>query len=213
MPNHAVPLLHKGLVPPRGLYAPGRFDQCNSGIPYAKTPKRERGGISRWRLALWEAVGLNGQLIVNRGARGEQPPVRAASCWFDSWACSQARRIRRSAQAPNALSQAMDRANISHYTPFLRMLALARRPLAILPSPSAKTVPEKVYQKCIKLASLRFRFAAFVRPAIQIVERLNFQIRSTSRTKTRNKDMPAIAAFSTIPNFVRNLTRCDKSLN
>ncbi|MDB6043847.1 MAG: multi-sensor signal transduction multi-kinase [Gammaproteobacteria bacterium] len=68
--------LHKVLVPPRGLFASGKFDQYQRNIPYAtlaqafKSVVRSLLGRSEvelrcWREALREAVGPNGQLIVN----------------------------------------------------------------------------------------------------------------------------------------------------
>ena len=68
--------LHKVLVQPRGLYASGKFDQYKRGIPYATLAQAfqslvrsllSRGEIElgRWRDSLIEALGSNGQLIVN----------------------------------------------------------------------------------------------------------------------------------------------------
>ncbi|MEX3900242.1 AAA family ATPase [Paraburkholderia sp. BR10954] len=68
--------LHRVLVPPRGLFASGKFDQYRSGIPYVPfaqafqslvrnlLSKRE-AEVEPWRRALMEALGPNGQLIVN----------------------------------------------------------------------------------------------------------------------------------------------------
>jgi PAS domain S-box-containing protein len=83
--------LHKVLVPPRALFASGKFDQYKRDIPYAtlaqafQTLVRAILGqsdieLSRWRSALREAVGPNGQLIVNLVPElelliGKQPPV------------------------------------------------------------------------------------------------------------------------------------------
>jgi PAS domain S-box-containing protein len=83
--------LHKALVPPRGLFASGKFDQYKRDIPYAtlaqafQTLVRQllakcEGEVSRWRDALREAVGPNGQLMVNLIPElefiiGKQPPV------------------------------------------------------------------------------------------------------------------------------------------
>ncbi|MDT7813549.1 MAG: hypothetical protein QOJ42_3465, partial [Acidobacteriaceae bacterium] len=83
--------LHKVLVPPRGLFASGKFDQYKRDIPYAtlaqafQTLVRPILGqsdieLSRWRNALREAVGPNGQLIVNLVPElelliGKQPSV------------------------------------------------------------------------------------------------------------------------------------------
>jgi len=83
--------LHKALVPPRGLFASGKFDQYKRDIPYAtlaqafqslirpllgKNEAERRG----WRDALREALGPTGLLIVDLVPElkliiGEQPPV------------------------------------------------------------------------------------------------------------------------------------------
>jgi len=68
--------LHKALVPPRGLFAAGKFDQYKRDIPYATLAQAfqtlirqilsgNETEITRWRNALSEALGPNGQLIVN----------------------------------------------------------------------------------------------------------------------------------------------------
>ncbi|MFM0268429.1 AAA family ATPase [Paraburkholderia sediminicola] len=68
--------LHKVLVPPRGLFASGKFDQYQRDVPYAtlahafQTLLRPLLGqseeqLDRWREALGDALGRNGQLIVN----------------------------------------------------------------------------------------------------------------------------------------------------
>ena len=83
--------LHKVLVPPRGLFALGKFDQYKRDIPYATLAHAFQGLIrtllgksgaefARWRDALQEALAPNGQLIENlvpelRLIIGEQPPV------------------------------------------------------------------------------------------------------------------------------------------
>ena len=83
--------LHKVLVPPRGLFAAGKFDQYKRDIPYATLARAFQGLIrplltrsdaelGRWRNALGEALGPNGQLIVDlipelKLIIGEQPPV------------------------------------------------------------------------------------------------------------------------------------------
>jgi PAS domain S-box-containing protein len=83
--------LHKVLVPPRGLFASGKFDQYQRDIPYATLAQafksivcsllaRNEAELRRWRDALHEAVGPNGQLIVNiipelELVIGQQPPV------------------------------------------------------------------------------------------------------------------------------------------
>jgi PAS domain S-box-containing protein len=83
--------LHKVLIPPRGLFASGKFDQYKRDIPYATLAQafqtlvrqiltKSEEEVSRWRSALAEAVGSNGQLIVNLIPEvevliGKQPPV------------------------------------------------------------------------------------------------------------------------------------------
>jgi predicted ATPase/GAF domain-containing protein len=83
--------LHKALVPQRGLFAAGKFDQFNRDIPYATLAQAfeslvrhllstDDAELNRWRTALQEALGPNGQLMVNLIPElglviGEQPPV------------------------------------------------------------------------------------------------------------------------------------------
>jgi predicted ATPase len=83
--------LHKALVPPRGLFASGKFDQYKRNIPYATLGQAFQGLIrslltqseaelGRWRDSLSEALGPNGQLVVNLVPElelviGKQPPV------------------------------------------------------------------------------------------------------------------------------------------
>src|ERR1700726_1095056 len=83
--------LHKALVPPRGLFASGKFDQYKRDIPYTTLAQAFRSlvrpllgqseaELGRWQDALSEALGSNGQLIVNlvpelQLAIGKQPPV------------------------------------------------------------------------------------------------------------------------------------------
>src|SRR6202035_1341112 len=68
--------LHKVLVPPRGLFASGKFDQYNRDIPYATLAQafqslvrpllgQSEAELCRWQDTLREALGQNGQLIVN----------------------------------------------------------------------------------------------------------------------------------------------------
>ena len=68
--------LHKVLVAPRGLFASGKFDQYKRDIPYATLAQafqalvrqilvKSEAEVSQWRRAILEAVGPNGQLIVN----------------------------------------------------------------------------------------------------------------------------------------------------
>src|SRR5467141_1870401 len=83
--------LHKALVPPRGLFASGKFDQHRRDIPYATLGQAFRSlvrsllsqseaEVGQWRHALQEALGPNGQLIVDLIPEvefiiGKQPPV------------------------------------------------------------------------------------------------------------------------------------------
>jgi PAS domain S-box-containing protein len=83
--------LHKVLVPPRGLFASGKFDQYKRDIPYATLGQafqslvcslltQSEEALGRWRDCLLEALGPNGQLIVNLVPElelviGKQPPV------------------------------------------------------------------------------------------------------------------------------------------
>jgi PAS domain S-box-containing protein len=83
--------LHKVLVPPRGLFAAGKFDQYKRDIPYATLAEAFRmmvrqilvkgeAEVDHWRRALLDALGPNGQLIVNLIPEiefivGKQPPV------------------------------------------------------------------------------------------------------------------------------------------
>ena len=83
--------LHKPLVPPRGLFASGKFDQYKRDIPYATLAQAFQGIIrtlltkseselSKWREAIREALDSTGQLIVDLVPElkliiGEQPPV------------------------------------------------------------------------------------------------------------------------------------------
>jgi PAS domain S-box-containing protein len=68
--------LQRALVAQRGLFASGKFDQFRRDIPYATLAQAFRSlvrpvlgesevELSRWRDSFSEAVGLNGQLIVN----------------------------------------------------------------------------------------------------------------------------------------------------
>jgi PAS domain S-box-containing protein len=83
--------LHRSLVPPRGLFAVGKFDQYKRGIPYATLAQafqslvrqllsKSDAELAGWRDALTQALGHNGQLMVNLVPElalviGEQPPV------------------------------------------------------------------------------------------------------------------------------------------
>src|SRR6266404_5375055 len=83
--------LHKALVPPRGLFASGTFDQYKRDVPYATLAHAFRSlvrpilgqseaELGRWQDAIQQAVGPNGQLIVDLIPElelviGKQPPV------------------------------------------------------------------------------------------------------------------------------------------
>ncbi|QAU42733.1 histidine kinase [Bradyrhizobium guangdongense] len=83
--------LHKPLVPPRGFFASGKFDQYKRDIPYATLAQafqslirpilaKDEEELSRWRNTIREALGPNGQLMVELVPElkliiGEQPPV------------------------------------------------------------------------------------------------------------------------------------------
>jgi predicted ATPase len=83
--------LHKVLVPPRGLFAAGKFDQYKRNVPYATLAQafqslvhqilgKSDAEMGQWRAALLEALGPNGQLMVNLIPElalviGEQPPA------------------------------------------------------------------------------------------------------------------------------------------
>ena len=95
--------LSKILVPPRGLFAVGKFDQYKRDIPYATLAQafqslvrrilgRDETELNRWRHALLEALGPNGQLMVNlipelAAIIGQQPqtpdlpPQEAQNCF------------------------------------------------------------------------------------------------------------------------------------
>jgi predicted ATPase/signal transduction histidine kinase len=68
--------LHKVLVSPRGLFAAGKFDQYKRDVPYATLAQafqmlvrqilvKSEAEVAHWRQALLEALGSNGQLMVN----------------------------------------------------------------------------------------------------------------------------------------------------
>jgi PAS domain S-box-containing protein len=83
--------LHKVLVPPRGLFAAGKFDQYKRDVPYATLAQafqilvrqilvKSEAEVNHWRRVLLEALGPNAQLIVNlipevEFVIGKQPPV------------------------------------------------------------------------------------------------------------------------------------------
>ena len=82
---------HKALVPARGVFAWGKFDQHKRNIPYSTLADafgrlarqllaRSDAELARWREAFHEALGPNGQLIVDlvpelKLVVGELPPV------------------------------------------------------------------------------------------------------------------------------------------
>src|SRR3981081_4669499 len=68
--------LHKALVPQRGLFASGKFDQYKRDIPYSPLAQafrplsrslltKSEEELGGWRESLREALGPNGQLMVN----------------------------------------------------------------------------------------------------------------------------------------------------
>ena len=83
--------LHKVLVPPRGLFAAGKFDQYQRDVPYATLAQafqmlvrqilvKSEVEVEHWRRALLDALGPNGQLVVKLIPEvefiiGKQPPV------------------------------------------------------------------------------------------------------------------------------------------
>jgi PAS domain S-box-containing protein len=83
--------LHKPLVPPRGLFASGKFDQYKRDIPYATLAQafqslvrpllgKGEDELGRWREMLREALEPNGLLMIDlvpelKHVIGDQPPV------------------------------------------------------------------------------------------------------------------------------------------
>ena len=83
--------LHKALVPRRGLFATGKFDQHKRDIPYVPLAQafqslvqpllsKSEAELSTWRDAFRQALGPNGSLIMDlvpdlKLIIGEQPPV------------------------------------------------------------------------------------------------------------------------------------------
>ena len=83
--------LHRALVPPRGLFASGKFDQYKTDIPYATIAQavqrlvrpilaKNEGEVDRWRDAIREALGPNGQLMVDLVPELKAHHRRAATC-------------------------------------------------------------------------------------------------------------------------------------
>jgi PAS domain S-box-containing protein len=67
--------LHRSLVPQRGLFASGKFDQFKRDIPYATLAQafqslvqrllgKSEADLASWRVALRDALGPNGRLII-----------------------------------------------------------------------------------------------------------------------------------------------------
>jgi PAS domain S-box-containing protein len=83
--------LHKSLVPPRGLFASGKFDQYKRDIPYATLAQafqnlvqrllgKSEADLAPWRDLLRDALGPNGRLIIELVPEleliiGHQPPA------------------------------------------------------------------------------------------------------------------------------------------
>jgi predicted ATPase/signal transduction histidine kinase len=83
--------LHKSLVPPRGLFASGKFDRYKRDIPYATVAQafqsllrpllsKPEAELSKWRDDFLQALSPNGSLVVDlvpdlKLIIGEQPPV------------------------------------------------------------------------------------------------------------------------------------------
>jgi len=83
--------LQKSLVPSRGLFVSGKFDQYKRDIPYSTLAQafqsivqslltQDEAELSRWRRSLLEALGPNGALMVNLVPEieliiGNPPPV------------------------------------------------------------------------------------------------------------------------------------------
>lgn len=68
--------LQRAMVPRRGLFASGKFDLYERNVPYAtliqafgnlvrELLSKDDNELSRWRRSLQEALGTNGQLVVN----------------------------------------------------------------------------------------------------------------------------------------------------
>jgi len=68
--------LHRAIVPPRGIFVSGKFDQYKRDIPYASFAQafqtlvrqmlsKSEAEVGHWRDAIRDAAGLNGQLLVN----------------------------------------------------------------------------------------------------------------------------------------------------
>src|SRR3954469_9461884 len=89
--SSVVSELHKVLVPSRGLFASGKFDQHKRDVPYATLAQalqslvrpllgKTEMELSEWRRAILDALGSQGQLVVDlipelKVVIGEQLPV------------------------------------------------------------------------------------------------------------------------------------------
>jgi PAS domain S-box-containing protein len=89
--SSVVSELHKALVPQRGLYAWGKYDQYKRNVPYATLAQafqclvsqilgKSDEELAQWRTALQEALGPNGELMVKLVPQlalviGEPPPL------------------------------------------------------------------------------------------------------------------------------------------
>ncbi len=87
--------LHKSLVPPRGLFASGKFDQYKRDVPYATLAQafgslvrmilaESDAELARWRAIILDALGPNGRLLTDLIPElelviGPQPPVPVLS--------------------------------------------------------------------------------------------------------------------------------------
>ena len=101
--SRVVNELHKPLVPPRGLFASGKFDQYKRDIPYATLAQafqalirpllsRSEAELTQWGDALRDALEPNGHLMIGlvpelKAIIGEQPrvaelPAREAQARF-----------------------------------------------------------------------------------------------------------------------------------
>ena len=84
--------LHKILVPPRGLFGAGKFDQYKRDIPYATLAQalqslvrallaKSDAELGPWRVALGQALNPNGQLMVDlipRAGTADRPATSGA---------------------------------------------------------------------------------------------------------------------------------------
>ena len=89
--SSVVSELHKVLVPPRGLFASGKFDQLKRDVPYATLAQafqslirqllgKPEAELAEWREQLRQALNPNGALLVDlipelKFVIGEQPAV------------------------------------------------------------------------------------------------------------------------------------------